>query len=101
MAELLLLMLPLAAMVVAAIKAFGAARRRIGESQEAGRARLPDDATVAVPPNGGNRAAQWRSIRRVIEEHGRTDKRWLEYELDFAKLDGCGLHRRRHNADRP
>ncbi len=79
-------MLPLAGMVVAAIKAFGAARRRIGESQEAGRARLPDDATVAVPANGGNRAAQWRSIRRVIEEHGRTDKRWLEYELDFAKL---------------
>ncbi|MGO9354333.1 MAG: hypothetical protein ACLP3C_27135 [Mycobacterium sp.] len=86
LAELLLLMLPLAGMVVAAIKAFGAARRRIGESQEAGRARLPDDATVAVPANGGNRAAQWRSIRRVIEEHGRTDKRWLEYELDFAKL---------------
>ena len=86
LAELLLLMLPLAAMVVAAIKAFGAARRRIGESQELGRARLPDDATVAVPPNGGNRAAQWRSIRRVIEEHGRTDTRWLEYELDFAKL---------------
>jgi hypothetical protein len=86
LAELLLLMLPLAGMVVAAIKAFGAAKRRIGESQEPGRARLPDDATVAVPPNGGNRAAQWRSIRRVLEEHSRTDKRWLEYELDFAKL---------------
>ena len=86
LAELLLLMLPLAGVVVAAIKAFGAARRRIGESQEPARARLPDDATVGVPPNGGNRAAQWRSIRRVIEEHGRTDKRWLEYELDFAML---------------
>ncbi len=34
----------------------------------------------------GNHAAQWRSIRRVIDEHGRTDNRWLEYELDFAKL---------------
>ena len=34
----------------------------------------------------GNQAAQWRSLRRVIEEHGRTDARWLEYELDFAKL---------------
>ena len=79
-------MLPLAGVVVAAIKAFGAARRRIGELQEPARARLPDDATFGVPPNGGNRAAHWRSIRRVIEEHGRTDKRWLEYELDFAKL---------------
>jgi hypothetical protein len=86
LAELLLLMLPLAGMVVAAIKAFGAAKRRIGESQEPRQARPPDDATVAVPPNGGNRAAQWRSIRRVVEEHSRTDKRWLEYELDFAKL---------------
>jgi hypothetical protein len=86
LAELLLLMLPLAGVVVAAIKAFGAARRRIGESQEPAQARLPDDATVGVPPNGGNRAAQWRSIRRVIEEHGRTDNRWLEYELDFVKL---------------
>ncbi|MGA8254461.1 MAG: hypothetical protein WB989_28570 [Mycobacterium sp.] len=86
LAELLLLMLPLAGMVVAAIKAFGAARRRVEESREPGRARIPDDATVAVPANGGNHAAQWRSIRRVIEEHGRTDKRWLEYELDFAKL---------------
>jgi hypothetical protein len=86
LAELLLLMLPLAGVVVAAIKAFGAARRRIGESQEPAQARLPDDATVGVRPNGGNRAAQWRSIRRVIEEHGRTDNRWLEYELDFVKL---------------
>jgi hypothetical protein len=84
LAELLLLILPLAGMAVAAIKAFGAARRRIEEPREAGRARVPDDATAAAPP--ANRAAQWRSIRRVIEEHGRTDKRWLEYELDVAKL---------------
>ncbi len=88
LAELLILMLPLAGIVVAAIKAFGAARRRIEESREPGRALIPDDATAAVPPapNGGNHTAQWRSIRRVIEEHGRTDQRWLEYELDFAKL---------------
>ena len=81
-------MLPLAGMVVAAVKAFGAARRRVEESRDSGRARTPDDATAAVPPapDGGNQAALWRSLRRVIDEHGRTDKRWLEYELDFAKL---------------
>src|ERR1700761_661648 len=67
-------------MVVAGIKAYGAARRRINEAH--------DDAPVAATPapHGGNHAGQWRSIRRVIEEHARTDKRWLEYELDFAKL---------------
>jgi hypothetical protein len=88
LAELLIVMLPVAGIVVAAIRAFGAARRRVEESQDSGRARMPDDATVAVPParNGGNQATQWQSIRRVIEEHSRTDKRWLEYELDFAKL---------------
>ena len=88
LAELLIVMLPVAGIVVAAIKAFGAARRRVEESQDSGRARMPDDAIVAVPParNGGNQTAQWQSIRRVIEEHSRTDKRWLEYELDFAKL---------------
>ncbi|MGO9155447.1 hypothetical protein [Mycobacterium sp.] len=88
LAELLIVMLPLAGMVVAAIKAFGAARRRVEESHDPGRAQIPDDTTLTVPPapNGGNQANQWRSIRRVIEEHGRTDKRWLEYELDVAKL---------------
>ena len=84
LAELLLLILPLAGMAVAAIKAFGAARRRVEESRDSGRARIPDDATAAVPPT--NHAAQWRSIRRVLDEHARTDERWLEYELDFGKL---------------
>jgi hypothetical protein len=87
LAELLIVMLPVAGIVVAAIKALGAARRRVDESQDSGRARTPDDATVAAPAsNSGNQATQWQSIRRVIEEHSRTDKRWLEYELDFAKI---------------
>ncbi len=84
LAELLLLILPLAGMAVAAIKAFGAARRRVEESRDSGRARIPDDATAAAPPT--NHAAQWRSIRRVLDEHARTDERWLEYELDVGKL---------------
>ena len=35
---------------------------------------------------GNNHIAQWRSLRRVLDEHGRTDARWVEYELDVAKL---------------
>jgi hypothetical protein len=88
LAELLIVILPLAGMVFAAIKAFGANKRRAAESQDSGQARIPDDPAVTAPTgrNGGSQAAQWRSIRRVLEEHSRTDKRWLEYELDFTKL---------------
>ena len=80
LAELLILLLPLAGMVVAAVKAFGAVQRRAREPQAA------DDVPAPTEQPANNRAAQWRSLRRVIEEHGRTDARWLEYELDFAKL---------------
>ncbi len=45
---------------------------------------MPGAATTAGA--GNNQAAQWRSLRRVIEEHNRTDARWLEYEIDVAKL---------------
>jgi hypothetical protein len=88
LAELLIVILPLAGMVIVAIRAFGANKRRAEESQDSGRARIPDDPAVTAPTghNGTNQAAQWRSIRRVVEEHSRTDKRWLEYELDLAKL---------------
>jgi hypothetical protein len=88
LAELLIVILPLAGMVIAAIKAFGANKRRAEESQDSGQARIPEDAAVtgSTGRHGRNQAAQWRSIRRVLEEHSRTDKRWLEYELDFTKL---------------
>lgn len=86
LAEFLILALPLVGMIVAAIKAFSANRRRGIQSQ--GRAGQLDDLTVAVPSGaaGRNQAAQWASIRRVVDEHSRTNTRWLEYELDFAKL---------------
>ena len=80
LAELLILLLPLAGMVVAAVKAFGAVQRRAREPQAA------DDVPALTEQPANNQAAQWRSLRRVVEEHGRTDARWLEYELDCAKL---------------
>lgn len=86
LAEFLIVILPLAGMVVAAMRAFTANKRRAAESQDADRARTADAATVAPGRTGNNQAAQWRSLRRVLEEHRRTDTRWLEYELDFAKL---------------
>ncbi len=82
------MILPLAGMAVAAIRAFAAGKRRAAESQDFDRTRGRHDGAGAVPQErtGINQAAHWRSLRRVLEEHSRTDTRWLEYELDFAKL---------------
>jgi hypothetical protein len=86
LAELLIVILPLAGMVVAAVKAFTTIKRRTEGSQDFDRARTVEAANEPTGRKVNNQAAQWRSLRRVIEEHGRTDARWLEYELDVAKL---------------
>jgi hypothetical protein len=86
LAELLIMILPLAGLIIAGVKAFAALKRRTQERQDADWAPMADAATPSTRSAGNSQAAQWRSLRRVIEEHGRTDARWLEYELDFAKL---------------
>ena len=80
------MILPLAGVIIAGVKAFSAYKRRAAEPQDADRASAAGATTSSTGGAGNNPAAQWRSLRRVIEEHGRTDARWLEYELDFAKL---------------
>ncbi|MBV8787624.1 MAG: hypothetical protein JOZ00_13170 [Mycobacterium sp.] len=80
--ELLIVLLPLTGVIVAAVRALTGNRRR--PEQPADRAPMPDAADSAG--TGNNHIAQWRSLRRVLDEHGRTDARWLEYELDVAKL---------------
>jgi hypothetical protein len=86
LAELLLVILPLAGAAIAVIRAFAANRRHAQQSDDADRTRAPQGATTPPQRSEDNQAAQWRSLRRVIEEHTRIDARWLEYELDFAKL---------------
>ncbi|MCW2663720.1 MAG: hypothetical protein JWP83_4872 [Mycobacterium sp.] len=80
------MILPLTGMVIAAVRAFGANRRRTEEPPEFDRARTAQAPSLPTDSSVNSQAAQWRSLRRVIEEHGRTDARWLEYELDVAKL---------------
>lgn len=80
----MIVLLPLAGMVVAAVKAFAANRQRIEEAQDPFRAQ--SEAGPAARRAGNSLSAQWRSLRRVLEEHARTDDRWLQYELDVAKL---------------
>jgi hypothetical protein len=73
--EFLIVVVPVAGMVIAAIRAFSANKRPAESAHD------PDRTGTA-----GNQAAQWRSLTRVLREHDRTDTRWLEYELDFARL---------------
>ena len=73
--EFLIVVLPLVGIVVAAVRGFSANKRAAETTLGPEQAR----------PRG-NQAAQWRSLTRVLREHDRTDTRWLEYELDFARL---------------
>ena len=81
LAELLVLILPLVGVIMAAIRAFSAANERRGE-----RPREQGSIAATFRRSGANQAAQWRTIARVLEEHDRTDTRWLDYEIDVAKL---------------
>ena len=75
LAEFLIVIVPLAGMIIAAIRAFSADKRPGENAQSHDRA-----------GRAGNQAARRRSLTRVLREHDRTDTRWLEYELDFARL---------------
>lgn len=81
LAELLIVLLPLAGGIIAAVKAFSSNRRRSEGRRE-------PDPTMPEPRRhtGANQAARWRSLTRTLAEHSRTDERWLDYELDVAKL---------------
>jgi hypothetical protein len=83
LAELLIILLPLVGATVAAVRAFTGHKRRPERPHDPDRTPAADTAAAAT---GNSQAAQWRSIRRVVEEHRRTDERWLSYELDVAKL---------------
>jgi hypothetical protein len=78
--ELLIFILPLIGVIIAGMKAVSAARGLQGDAREE---------TVTAEPREraiNNHAARWRTIARTVKEHDRTDTRWLDYELDTAKL---------------
>jgi hypothetical protein len=75
LAELLIVIVPLVGVIVAAIKGLSAASKQRGQQRD-------ESAAPAV----GSPAVLWQTITRVLEEHSRTDARWLEYELDSARL---------------
>ena len=77
--ELLIIAVPLVGVIFAGWKAVSRGRRteQVAEEQP-----LP----VGRPEGTVNQAALWRTIQRMIEEHDRTDTRWLHYELDPITL---------------
>ncbi|MBW0018025.1 MAG: hypothetical protein JO236_10850 [Mycobacterium sp.] len=76
--ELLILILPLIGLLRVGLKAFSAAGKRRDAANDA--ADPPRETTVQ------DDASQWRTITRAVAAHERTDARWLEYELDVARL---------------
>ena len=74
--ELLIVIVPLVAVIVAGVKAVSMARGR------------QNDAPTEESPERerSNQSAQWQTIMRTTREHDRTDTRWLDYELDVGKL---------------
>lgn len=76
--ELLLVLVPLAGAIYAAVRGVSALSKRRDEAA--------DESPAVAAPTPKSQAAQWRTITRVLDEHSRTDSRWLDYELDAAKL---------------
>lgn len=81
LAELLLLLVPLAGALYAGWRTF----RRVNPGRQEPVASAPPEPVRAVDP-GRDDAVRWRTITRTVDEHARTDTRWLDYELDAAKL---------------
>jgi hypothetical protein len=72
--ELFWLILPIAGVIIAGWRAWSAyEKRRAGQVAEA-------------PAHIGNDVVYRREISRAIDAHNRTDRRWLDYEMDVAKL---------------
>lgn len=83
--EFLIVVVPLIGVIIAGIRAISSATRRRAETS----GDPSPNGSVAAESRGATGAsqiAQWRTITRMLREHDRTDARWLEYELDAAKL---------------
>jgi hypothetical protein len=80
LAELFIVIVPLAGIIVAAVRAFSG--KQPSNNKQPSGDKQPGETDRPV----SNSAAQWRSLTRIVGEHDRTDTRWLDYELDIAKL---------------
>jgi hypothetical protein len=83
------LIFPLSGVIAGGLRAVAAANERRAD-RRLERYRIKQQTKVAMAEAAGrargNEAAYRREMTRVIEEHSRTDAKWLEYELDIARL---------------
>ena len=83
------LIFPLGAMIGGSIKAVAAANERRAE-RRLERYRIKQQTKIAMAEAAArgrdNDATQRREMAKVIDQHNRTDARWLDYEVDVAKL---------------
>ncbi len=80
LAELLLILVPLAGAIYAAVRGVSAINRRQGQPP------VVEQAQSSPRAEAKSQAAQWNTITRVLDQHSHTDSRWLDYELDAATL---------------
>lgn len=83
------LIFPLGGVIGGAVRTIAAANERRAE-RRLERYRLKQQAKIAVAQASGrardNAAGYKREMTRVLDEHTKTDARWLSYEMDIAKL---------------
>jgi len=83
------LIFPLGGVIGGGLRALAAANERRAE-RRLERYRLKQQARIAIAEAAGrsrdNDAIHRRELAKVLDEHNRTDERWLDYEIDIAKL---------------
>ena len=83
------LVFPLGGAIGGGLRAIAAANERRAE-RRLERYRLKQQAKIAVAQASGrarsNEESYRRELAKLIEAHDRTDARWLDYEVDIAKL---------------
>jgi hypothetical protein len=83
------LIFPLAGVVGGAVRGVAAANERRAD-RRLERYRIKQQTKIAVAEAAGrtrtNEVKYRRELTKVIERHGQTDARWLDYEIDIAKL---------------
>ena len=83
------LIFPLGGVIGGGVRAVAAANERRAQ-RRLERYRIKQQTKVALAEASGrarnNEAAYKREMTKVLERHDRTDTRWLDYEVDIAKL---------------
>ena len=83
------LIFPLGGAIGGGLRAIAAANERRAD-RRLERYRLKQQAKIAIAQAAGqaksNEDSHRRELTKLIEQHDRTDTRWLEYEIDLAKL---------------